>query len=107
MHGMIKSQSARSTGRRKGRPQPSRKPVTAANEAVGPAVARITPRLDRALSRLAKMTGKPKSYHTRRALERYVEDTYDYLIAAKAVRTSRKTYSSDEVKKRLRLSAKA
>jgi predicted DNA-binding protein len=107
MHGMIKSQSARSTGRRKGGPQRSRKSAAAANESVGSALPRITARLDRALSRLVKMTGKPKSYHMRRAIERYVEDTYDYLIAAKAVRTSRKTYSSDEAKKRLRLSAKA
>jgi len=105
MHGMIKARTGRAAV--KGKASRSRRTSGAATRADAPAMLRVTPRLDRALTRLVKMTGKPRSYHTRRALERYVEDTYDHLVAVESIRTSRKTYSSDEVKRRLGLTGRA
>jgi RHH-type rel operon transcriptional repressor/antitoxin RelB len=68
-----------------------------------PVLLKITPRLNRGLERLAAKSGKPKTYHVRRALERYIEDTWDVLAADEALRSSRKTYSAAEVKKHLGL----
>ena len=105
MHGMIKARTGRAAG--KSKVSRSRRPSGTATKADAPAMLRVTPRLDRALTKLVEMTGKPKTYHTRRALERYVEDTYDHLVAVESMRRSRKTYSSDEVKRRLGLTGKA
>jgi predicted DNA-binding protein len=66
-------------------------------------VVKVSPRLDRALTKLAVKSGKPKHYHVRRALERYVEDTWDVLLANEALRSMRRTYSTAEVKKYLGL----
>ena len=107
MHGMIKSRAARPADKGGSKASRSRKSVRAADTAGASATFRITPRIDRALTNLVKLTGRPKSYHTRRALERYVEDTYDYLVAVGSIRKSRKIYSSGEVRTRLGLSGKA
>lgn len=61
----------------------------------------ISGRLDAALERLAAMTGKPKSLHLRKAIEKYVEDTYDILLADKSRKESGERISLDELKKRL------
>jgi RHH-type rel operon transcriptional repressor/antitoxin RelB len=42
---------------------------------------RLNPRLQERLKRLAKRTGRSKSLHIRRALEEYVDEQEDYLIA--------------------------
>lgn len=70
-------------------------------DADAPLILKISPRLNRALTKVAAKSGKPKHYHVRRALERYVEDTWDYLEAVDAMKTMRRTYSLAEVKKRL------
>jgi predicted DNA-binding protein len=41
------------------------------------------------------------NYHVRRALERYVEDAWDYLVTEKVTKSMRRTYSTAEVKRRL------
>jgi predicted DNA-binding protein len=64
---------------------------------------KISSRLNRALTKVATKSGKPKQYHVRRALEKYLEDTWDVLQADEALKSMRKTYSMDEVKKRLGL----
>ncbi len=65
---------------------------------------RLSPRLDVALTRLAKKTGKPRSYYVRKGIEQIIEDTHDHLLVVASLRASRgKTYSLDEVKKRLGL----
>ena len=64
---------------------------------------KISPRLNRGLAKVAAKSGKPKQYHVRRALEKYLEDTWDVLQADDALKSMRKTYSMDEVKKRLGL----
>jgi len=66
-------------------------------------VLRIPASLDERLAELAARTGRSKTYHARRALDRYIEDTEDCLRADAAIRTSRKTYSSEEAKRLLGL----
>ena len=66
-------------------------------------VVRIPVALDQRLTLLAHKTGRPKSYYARKALERFIEDTEDYLLAEASYRASRRTYSSAEVKKLLGL----
>jgi predicted DNA-binding protein len=71
-----------------------------------PAAVRIPEKLDRALTQIAYRTGKPRSYFVRKGLEGIIEDTYDRLLAADALKKSRgKTYSLQEVEKRLGLDA--
>jgi predicted DNA-binding protein len=68
---------------------------------------RIPGSLDRRLSRIAKRTGRAKAYYASKALERYLEDMEDHLLAAaslEVVKTRRKKGRSlDEVAKRLGL----
>jgi RHH-type rel operon transcriptional repressor/antitoxin RelB len=66
-----------------------------------PLTLKISARLNRALTKLEAKSGKAKTYHVRRALERYVEDTWDYLVAVEASKNVKRTYSLEEVKKRL------
>jgi predicted DNA-binding protein len=89
MHGVIERRRRKETG--------------SATVDDGPLTLKISPRLNRALTKVAAKSGKPKHYHVRRALERYVEDTWDILRADEALRSSRRTYSSAEVKKHLGL----
>jgi RHH-type rel operon transcriptional repressor/antitoxin RelB len=66
---------------------------------------RIGGRLDAALDRLVERTGRPKSYHVRKALEQHIEDTHDYLDAEEAIKEWKaggcKSISLDELKKQL------
>jgi RHH-type rel operon transcriptional repressor/antitoxin RelB len=68
---------------------------------------RIPRSLDQRLARIAKRTGRAKAYYASKALERYLEDMEDHLLAAASLeemRTKRKKgHSLDEVAKRLGL----
>ena len=46
-----------------------------------PTAVRLNPRLEDRLERLAKRTGRSKSMYIRRALEEFLDDQEDYLIA--------------------------
>ncbi len=46
-----------------------------------PTAVRLNPRLEDRLERLAKRTGRSKSLYIRRALEEFLDDQEDYLIA--------------------------
>jgi predicted DNA-binding protein len=65
----------------------------------------ISPRLSRGLHNLALRTDKPKHYHVRRALERYLEDTWDYLDAVESYESTKgqKTISLEELRKKWEL----
>ena len=94
------AKSVRALGARTGR-QAKQRPVPIADDQ--PVLLKISARLNRALSKLEMKSGRSKHYHVRRALERYVEDTWDYLTAVESWKSSRRTYSMAEVKKRLGL----
>jgi RHH-type rel operon transcriptional repressor/antitoxin RelB len=46
-----------------------------------PIAVRLNARLEERLERLAKRTGRSESLHIRRALEEYLDEQEDYLIA--------------------------
>jgi RHH-type rel operon transcriptional repressor/antitoxin RelB len=46
-----------------------------------PIAVRLNPRLEQRLQRLANRTGRSKSLYIRRALEEYLDEQEDYLIA--------------------------
>jgi RHH-type rel operon transcriptional repressor/antitoxin RelB len=46
-----------------------------------PIAVRLNARLEERLERLAKRTGRSKSLYVRRALEEYLDEQEDYLIA--------------------------
>ena len=46
-----------------------------------PIAVRLNPQLEKRLERLAKCTGRSKSLYIRRALEEYLDEQEDYLIA--------------------------
>lgn len=46
---------------------------------------RIPKSLDDRLSRIAARTGRAKAYYAKKALERYLEDMEDHLLAAAAL----------------------
>ena len=61
------------------------------------AVVRIPARLDARLSALSERTGRPKAYYARKALERYLDDTEDYLLAVSALEEPGRNLSLEEV----------
>ena len=71
------------------------------------AAVRLPEALEKRLDDLAARTHRSKSYYLRRALEEFLEDREDYLIAASSweehQKTGGKTYSMEEVKKKLGL----
>jgi predicted DNA-binding protein len=94
------AEARRSVAARRG---PAARSTRIAADAGAPLMLKVSPRLDRALTKLAAKSGKPKHYHVRRALERYVEDAWDLLLAEEALKSTRRTYSTAEVKKYLGL----
>lgn len=85
-------------------------PARRAKAAPAPAhgIVRIPRSLDQRLSRIAKRTGRAKAYYASKALERYLEDMEDHLLAAASLeemKTKRKKRgrSLEEVAKRLGL----
>ena len=66
-------------------------------------VVRIPKALDARLTKLAEKTGRAKSYYARKALEQYLEDTEDYLIAIERLKKPMKRYTSAQVRAMLGL----
>ena len=68
-------------------------------------VIRISKALDERLDALAAKTGRRKSFYASKALERYLEDQEDYLLAVAAYEESKgkRSYTLEEVEKLLGL----
>ncbi len=47
---------------------------------------RLKPELEARLARLAKLTGRTKTFYAREAIEQHLEDLEDYYLAADAAR---------------------
>jgi RHH-type rel operon transcriptional repressor/antitoxin RelB len=75
--------------------------IRAAKQAAG--VVRIPVALDERLTRLAAKTGRSKTYFARRALETFLEDTEDYLLAVASYESSKKTISLEHLRKKFKL----
>jgi predicted DNA-binding protein len=71
-------------------------------------IVRIPKSLDQRLARIAKRTGRAKAYYASKALERYLEDMEDHLLAAASLeemkmKRKKRGRSLEEVAKRLGL----
>jgi RHH-type rel operon transcriptional repressor/antitoxin RelB len=89
MHGPVEKRDAKSRG--------GKSPKAAAG------VVRIPVELDERLTRLAARTGRSKTYYARRALETFIEDTEDYLLAVASYESSKKTIPIEELRKKYKL----
>lgn len=71
----------------------------------GSSVVRISRALDERLDALAAKTGRRKSYYASKAIQQYLEDQEDYLMAVAAYEESKgkRRYSLAEVEQRLGL----
>ena len=64
---------------------------------------RLEPELEKRLERLAKKTGRTKSYYAKEAIRQYIEDCEDYLLAVEVSKRNEKTFSLEEVRRELGL----
>jgi RHH-type rel operon transcriptional repressor/antitoxin RelB len=64
---------------------------------------RLPESLEKKLDELAARTNRTKSYYLRKALEEYLEDEADYLLAIERMQRDNPRISLDEMEKRLGL----
>ena len=94
MHGPVEKKAAAGT-------RATRSSARSPKQAAG--VVRIPVALDERLTRLAARTGRSKTYYARKALESFLEDTEDYLLAVASYESSKKTISLEELRKKFKL----
>ncbi|MBI4827543.1 MAG: ribbon-helix-helix protein, CopG family [Nitrospinae bacterium] len=66
-----------------------------------PTSVRLPDKLDRGLEELAQKTGRSKAYYIREAIQEYLEDRRDYLMAVRRLENPRRRWTMQEVKKLL------
>jgi len=64
---------------------------------------RLEPALEKRLEKLAKKTGRSKSYYAREAIRQYLEEREDYLLGLSVLERNEPTISLDELERRLGL----
>ena len=64
---------------------------------------RLEPELEKRLERLAKKTGRSKSYYARLAIQQFLEDREDYLLGMAALERNESRISLDELERQLGL----
>ncbi len=64
---------------------------------------RLEPGLQKRLERLAKKTGRSKSYYAREAIRQYLEEREDYLLGISALERNEPTVSLEKLERRLGL----
>jgi len=64
---------------------------------------RLEPELEARLKRLAKKTGRSKSYYAREAIRQYLEDREDYLLGISVLERDEPSISLEELERRLGL----
>ena len=64
---------------------------------------RLHPDIENRLERLAKMTGRTKTFYAREAILEHLEDLEDTYLATKRLERPAQTYSAEEVKHELGL----
>jgi RHH-type rel operon transcriptional repressor/antitoxin RelB len=64
---------------------------------------RLDKEVESRLERLAKKTGRTKTYYAREAILEHLEDMEDYYLAVEAIQNPGKIYSSEEAKRELGL----
>ena len=66
-------------------------------------VIRLDPDTESRLERLAKKTGRTKTFYAREAILEHLEDLEDIYLATQRLRRRAKTYSAEDVKRELGL----
>lgn len=64
---------------------------------------RLDPAIEDRLNRLAKKTGRTKTFYAREAILEHLEDLEDIYLAKQRLRRPAKTYSARDVKRELGL----
>jgi len=68
---------------------------------------RLSPQMDKRLSKLAKETHRTKSYYVKRAIEEFLDDQEDYLLAVASyedyLQSGKKSITLEELEKKLGL----
>ncbi len=64
---------------------------------------RLDPAIEKRLERLAKKTGRTKTYYAREAILEHLGDLEDIYLAARRLQNPSKTYSARDVKRELGL----
>lgn len=64
---------------------------------------RLKPELEDRLTKLAKKTGRTKTFYAREAIEQHLENLEDYYLAAQALERTKRTYTPAEAKRELGL----
>jgi len=64
---------------------------------------RLQADVEKRLDRLAKKTGRTKTFYAREAILQHLEDLEDYYLAADAARKPGRAFTSDEAKRELGL----
>jgi RHH-type transcriptional regulator, rel operon repressor / antitoxin RelB len=64
---------------------------------------RLQPDIEERLARLARKTGRTKTFYAREAILQHLEDLEDYYLAADAARNPGRTFTSEDAKRELEL----
>lgn len=64
---------------------------------------RLEPELETKLEKLARKTGRSKSYYARAAIRQFLEDREDYLLGVAVLERNESTISLEELERRLGL----
>ncbi len=64
---------------------------------------RLEPDIEKRLERLAKKTGRTKSYYAKEAIRQYIEDREDSLLADEILSRNEPTFTLEEVRHELGL----
>jgi RHH-type transcriptional regulator, rel operon repressor / antitoxin RelB len=62
---------------------------------------RLDPELEKRLERLAKETGRSKSYYAKLAIQQYLEDREDYLLSIAALERNEPRISLEDLEREL------
>jgi RHH-type rel operon transcriptional repressor/antitoxin RelB len=64
---------------------------------------RLEPEIEERLERLAKSTGRTKTFYAREAILEHLEDLEDVYLAKQSLKKGGRIYTSDEIKRELGL----
>jgi RHH-type rel operon transcriptional repressor/antitoxin RelB len=64
---------------------------------------RLEPEIEERLGKLAKNTGRTKTFYAREAILEHLEDLEDVYLAKQSLKKGGRVYTSDEIKRELGL----
>ena len=62
---------------------------------------RLPPEIEKRLEKLARLTGRTKSFYAREAIERHLEDLEDFHLAQRRLRRSGPRVSLEEIEREI------